>query len=344
MARFSSRDAKGLRDLAGDLGTIREGAPPALSWLVGGLRDVLDSNRAAACVYAPRGEGLSLPWGYTAKLSHGLIVETDRFLADKTVGWTAFNPLRPEPQQRNVALTLCEVKELSGVKTASILTNVYARFGLLADDQLRVLICEGSSLLAWIGLFQSAPFDPRQKRILSHLIAPIRRRLSAERLLQQAPSTRALLDAALECVPAPAFVFDADGILLEANTAGGLWLDTHGATGREILRRALRGRAPANQFRVTDVTVASAVTRRLVVFKGDGASAHAWRTATVAWRFSKRETELFALLSRGLTNRAIAAELAIAERTVETHLTSMFEKAQVETRAELVVRAMQPFA
>jgi DNA-binding NarL/FixJ family response regulator len=30
--------------------------------------------------------------------------------------------------------------------------------------------------------------------------------------------------------------------------------------------------------------------------------------------------------------------LAIAERTVEAHLTSMFEKAQVETRAELVVR------
>jgi DNA-binding NarL/FixJ family response regulator len=331
-----------MHDLAGDLTTIRDGGAPALSWLVAGLRDVLDAGKAAACVYAPRGDGLCIEGGYTDRMVAGLLPATDDFLADKTVGWTAFHPMRPEPKQRNVALTLSEVKEVTGVRTAAILTDVYARFGLLADDQLRVLICEGPSLLAWIGIFQSAPFDARQKRILSHLVAPIRRRLSAERLLEEAPSTRALLDAVLEALPAPVFVFDEDGVLREANKAGSAWLDTHRASRREILRQALRGRAPPGQFQVTEVKVDAAVTRHLVVFRGDPSTAHAWRSAALVWGFSKRETEVLALLARGLTNRAIAADLAIAERTVEAHLTSMFEKAQVETRAELVVRAMQP--
>jgi len=340
MARFSTRDAHRIRDLTGDLATIRDGGPPALSWIVAALREILDADKAGACAYAPRGAGLCLEVAYTDRTPTGLMPAADAFLADKTVGWTSFNPMRPEPKQRNVALTISEVKHLTGVKTAPVLTDIYARFGLLADDNLRVLICEGPSLLAWIGMFQGAAFEPRQKRILSHLIAPIRRRLSVERLLQEAPSTRVLLDAVLEALPAPVFVFDADGVLLETNTAGAGWLASDRAGRREVLRQALRGRAAPGQFQVTEVKVGAAVTRYLVVFKGDESSAHAWRTAAAAWGFSARERQVFALLARGLTNRAIAADLAISERTVEVHLTSMFEKAQVETRAELVVRAL----
>jgi DNA-binding CsgD family transcriptional regulator len=342
VARFANDQARRMRDLAGDLASIRDGGPPALSWIGAAVRDLLDADKAVTGVFAPRGDGMRLEAGYTDKLSDRFIAATDRFIADKTVGWTAFNPMRPEPKQRNVALTMAEVKQVSGLKTAPILTEVYAPFGLLRDEQIRVLICEGPSLLAWVGMFQSAPFDPRQKRIFSHLIAPMRRRLSVERLLRQGTSTRALLDAALEAVPAPVFVFDRARTLREANACGEAWLAGDPTTRRELLGQALRGRSPAGQFQVTEVKVAAAVTRYLVVFKGDASSAHAWRTAAGAWGFSKRECEVFALLARGLTNRAIAADLAIAERTVEAHLTSMFEKAQVETRAELVVRAMRP--
>lgn len=340
MARFSTHDARRMRELAGDLATVNEGGPPALSWIVPALRDLLDAQKAAACVYAQRGDGLCLERGCVDKIADGLVPATDSFLADKTVGWTAFNAMRPEPKQRNVALTLSEVKLTTGVQTASILTDVYARFGLLRDDQLRVLVCEGPSLLAWIGLFQSAPFEARQKRMLAHLIPAIHRRLSMERLLRQAPGTRALLDAALEAIPAPVVVLDGRGALLEANAAGAGWLAGDRAGHRELLRQAIRGRAVPGMFQVTAVKMNPAVTRYLVVFKGDPSTAHAWRTASFAWGFSKRESQVFALLARGLTNRAVAADLAIAERTVEAHLTSMFEKAQVETRAELVVRAM----
>lgn len=65
-------------------------------------------------------------------------------------------------------------------------------------------------------------------------------------------------------------------------------------------------------------------------------------TATIGWGFTPRERDILALLVEGRSNRAIAAVLAIAERTVETHLTSMFAKASVESRAELVARAHGP--
>jgi DNA-binding NarL/FixJ family response regulator len=41
---------------------------------------------------------------------------------------------------------------------------------------------------------------------------------------------------------------------------------------------------------------------------------------------SEREHEVFALVAEGLSNRAIAARLYVAERTVESHVTQIFSK------------------
>lgn len=51
-----------------------------------------------------------------------------------------------------------------------------------------------------------------------------------------------------------------------------------------------------------------------------------------------REREIASLVARGKTNRAIGASLAVAEKTVEKHLTIMYEKFAVRSRAELVAR------
>ncbi len=49
---------------------------------------------------------------------------------------------------------------------------------------------------------------------------------------------------------------------------------------------------------------------------------------------------MLSVLVLGWSNARIALELGIAERTVEAHLTSMFAKAGVASRAELVARAL----
>lgn len=58
------------------------------------------------------------------------------------------------------------------------------------------------------------------------------------------------------------------------------------------------------------------------------------------WRgkVSAREAEVIEALRRGLSNKEIAKELDIAERTVKTHLTSLFQKFGVGDRLQLMLK------
>jgi DNA-binding NarL/FixJ family response regulator len=56
---------------------------------------------------------------------------------------------------------------------------------------------------------------------------------------------------------------------------------------------------------------------------------------------SPREMDVLRLVARGMTNKAIAAQLKISERTVQGHIASLFSKLGVNSRTEAVVRAAQ---
>lgn len=56
---------------------------------------------------------------------------------------------------------------------------------------------------------------------------------------------------------------------------------------------------------------------------------------------SDRELEVLALVARGLTNKAIAAELHLAEATVKTHLVHAFTKLGVDDRTAAVMTALE---
>jgi DNA-binding CsgD family transcriptional regulator/tetratricopeptide (TPR) repeat protein len=61
--------------------------------------------------------------------------------------------------------------------------------------------------------------------------------------------------------------------------------------------------------------------------------------ATVAGseaRFSPRQYEVALLIARGRTNRQIAAELVVGERTVETHVTNVLQKLGLTSRTQIV--------
>jgi DNA-binding CsgD family transcriptional regulator len=142
----------------------------------------------------------------------------------------------------------------------------------------------------------------------------------------------ALLVAALEAIPAAAFVLRADGVLFASNEAGRAWLAHEGRRQRG-LRAALREapEAPPTDLAITRVGDSGAI---LVVHR----PAPRRSVAAVArdWKLTPRERHILPHLLDGRSNRAIATALAITPRTVESHLTSMFKKAGVESRAELV--------
>jgi DNA-binding NarL/FixJ family response regulator len=53
-------------------------------------------------------------------------------------------------------------------------------------------------------------------------------------------------------------------------------------------------------------------------------------------RFSARELQIARLLREGRSNRAMAAELFLSEKTIEKHLGRLYEKLNVGNRAAAV--------
>ncbi len=58
-------------------------------------------------------------------------------------------------------------------------------------------------------------------------------------------------------------------------------------------------------------------------------------------RLTRREMDVMKALLRGYSNKEIARELVISERTVQTHLSNIFSKMDVNSRTEAVLVAMR---
>ncbi|HHZ17330.1 MAG TPA: response regulator transcription factor [Peptococcaceae bacterium] len=56
---------------------------------------------------------------------------------------------------------------------------------------------------------------------------------------------------------------------------------------------------------------------------------------------TSREMDILKLLARGLSNKEIASELSISEKTVKNHITSIFRKIKVEDRTQAVLYAVK---
>ncbi len=64
-------------------------------------------------------------------------------------------------------------------------------------------------------------------------------------------------------------------------------------------------------------------------------------TAVAPQPLTAREVEVLGLLAAGLGNKVIAGRLAISEHTVKSHVTSLFAKLGVSTRAEAVAAGVR---
>jgi NarL family two-component system response regulator LiaR len=65
------------------------------------------------------------------------------------------------------------------------------------------------------------------------------------------------------------------------------------------------------------------------------------RKQEVSEILTEREIEVLGLAARGLSNQDIANKLYLSLRTVQTHLSHIFNKLQVSSRTEAVVRALK---
>ena len=74
------------------------------------------------------------------------------------------------------------------------------------------------------------------------------------------------------------------------------------------------------------------LTERVVSDKADG-----WPANSVGERLTRREAEVAWLVSQGLANRAVAAQLGVREGTVKIHLHNIYQKLRVSNRTALML-------
>src|SRR5690606_25443157 len=59
---------------------------------------------------------------------------------------------------------------------------------------------------------------------------------------------------------------------------------------------------------------------------------------------SNREAEVAELVTKGLSNKEVANQLFVTEKTVKFHLTNIYKKMNLKSRAQLIVWCMPHFS
>jgi DNA-binding NarL/FixJ family response regulator len=150
-------------------------------------------------------------------------------------------------------------------------------------------------------------------------------------------ATRRLLDREdprIEPVPRVIMLttFDLDEYIFEALRAGASGFLLKNAPADDLV-------AAVRTVAAGDALLAPSVTRRVIAAFGRRRAPS--ESARDLARLSEREREVLLLVARGRSNAEIAAELAIGEATVKTHLSSLFAKLGLRDRVEAVIFAYE---
>lgn len=202
-------------------------------------------------------------------------------------------------------------------------------FGL---EQLRLLLCERGALLVYINAFHMGRHPVSAAYRLRCARAALRRRLVLERQLAQGDGDRLVLEAALDQLGRAAFVLGPRGQLLHANATGRL---AH----RDAMPRVLAAmRGKASDFQITRLGHAATTWYLAVDQRAEPSAAGRARAAAERWGLSAPQTRVLVGIAEGLSNKTIAAELGLAENTVEYHVTRILARVGVPPRAALIAR------
>jgi DNA-binding NarL/FixJ family response regulator len=153
-------------------------------------------------------------------------------------------------------------------------------------------------------------------------------------LLDGAAATRRIRSANLPCKVIVLTTFDEDEAVfdgLRSVAIGYLLKDAP----TEKLYEAIRAAARGESF------LQPSVAAKLVAeFARLSENAPAWAQA-LSEPLSPREREIVRLLAGGATNRAIAAQLVLAEGTVKNHITNILAKLGVDDRTQAAMKARE---
>jgi DNA-binding NarL/FixJ family response regulator len=125
--------------------------------------------------------------------------------------------------------------------------------------------------------------------------------------------------------------YDYESYVLAALKAGAAGFVSKEARSSELLNAI---RTVQVGERMLDQTIAYKILSRLI-------STDEGTPRVVLDELHKRELEVLRLAAKGMSNKDIAQELVISERTVQSHFANIFRKLDVGSRVEAVIRALK---
>lgn len=351
------------RSLIEPLRILVDGGPPVLEGWLKELTQWLRLERAASygVQLGPEGFSLEGALGVGFPLGNAHLVAEMNALLKSTSRWGFFNPARPEPTQRNRAVRTGALEEdwkglsqtprllrsrfgmdqaAQDALAASVGRTVetFRRIGLAGQHQLRTLVCEGDTLLSWVGGFRREPFTQAEARLLNAVTPALVRRLSLERLLGTSHVTTLALAAALEEIARPAYLVTAKGRVEAANTLGRAALERSPAGVRKSLSEALAQGERSERYRVTWLEGAGLPRHALLVESGGPDAGGLAAVAARRWGLTEREREVLVQIAHGRANKAISVALGCSDKTVELHVTRLLRKTEVDSRSALIAK------
>ncbi len=332
--RLTPTELIGVRELTASLETLMPGAPSALEQVASELPLLLRAQRSLAFSLKRDGAGL-LDWDalYHRGMPPRALDDALEVIRARPLDAFLFDPFLPDIWQRDRALTLADL----GDPERAAIHGVYGRHGLSGEDQVRALICEGPTLLAWVGAFRPEPFTAVEKQLLGQLVPPLKRRLKLDRLLNTTALRESALAVVLEAIPSPAFVVSGLLHVEQANAAGRTLLERDRMTVLEALRQSASAPGVRGSYALTRLEIHGMPGHYLAVRRAAPADpAPRLVVAQARWRLSPKQSKVLSLLSLGHSNRALATLLCCAEGTIEQHIKALFAKSGAESRAELV--------
>ena len=139
----------------------------------------------------------------------------------------------------------------------------------------------------------------------------------------------AVLAAALEAIPSPAYVVRGAAGILQSNGRGRVLLETDQ---ERVLRALSSGATELGRYPVSGVADVQVV----VVPDLDGDARSRLTGITRRWGLTPRQSAVLALVAQGESNRTVAARLGCSEKTVELHVSALLAKTRCASRAQLV--------
>jgi len=329
LSKLAEVDRRVVQDLTSSLRHVVLGGGPALRALADPLRDALRAFCAGGFGFQMTTEGLRCAFVH-AQLGDDVRTDLDRSLEAASAGrWANYDPMSPAARDRNVAKTIAP-RDANGTGIRQVLV----KHGLVTHHA-RILVCDGPHLLAWVGGFRDEPMGDREVAILQALADPLRDRLLLERTLESADLTARVLDAAMDRFGAVAFVVGAHGRILHANAAGRTRLAAEGAAGARRVAAAVTSADP--MFDAHPIVGDGQPREFLVIGRASGGNPRDRVThAAKHWGLTPRQCDVLELLVGGHGNAHIAAALRISIRTVEVHVSAIFDRAGCDSRASLI--------